>query len=70
MMTVITATLLTIATVSPAASAATEAAEPRNGAAEAMKAPSTLAAAFPPPGAWALMGMGGLALIRARRLKR
>ncbi|MFT3683471.1 MAG: hypothetical protein QM783_00870 [Phycisphaerales bacterium] len=28
---------------------------------------STLALAMPPPGSWALMGLGGLALLRARR---
>ncbi|HZW07002.1 MAG TPA: hypothetical protein VFF65_07750 [Phycisphaerales bacterium] len=64
------AMLLSIATAAPVAPAA---ATP-TGADAPERSPSrlttTLAAALPTPGAWALMGLGGLALVRARRAKR
>lgn len=66
MLTTLAATLLTLASVNPAAPATTASASP---VVESAQTTSTLAAVMPPPGAWALMGMGGLALLRARRVK-
>lgn len=70
MMTVVAATLLTLATVGPDASAAGAPSAKPAASSNGIKATSTLATALPTPGAWALMGMGGLALVRARRVKR
>ena len=74
MMTAATVTLLTIASFAPVASAAPGAETDSTAApvvdSVAGKLGSTLATALPTPGAWTLMGLGGLALIRARRVKR
>lgn len=66
MLTAIAATLLTITTATPAATTPSTA----NLNAFSKTGTTTLATALPTPGAWALMGMGGLALIRSRRDKR
>ncbi len=67
MLTTLAATLLTLASVNPTAPSANPGAA---AAVEATQTSSTLAAVMPTPGAWTLMGMGGLALLRARRVKR
>lgn len=67
MLTTLAATLLTLASVDPAAPSATSGAA---AAVDSTQTSSTLAAVMPTPGAWTLMGMGGLALLRARRVKR
>ena len=66
MLTAVAATLLTITTAAPVV-APSDAAK---GTKVTPERAGTLATALPTPGAWALMGMGGLALIRARRVKR
>lgn len=66
MLTALAATLLTISTASPAMTVEPAA---TNAAAVSETGTSTLATVMPTPGAWTLMGMGGLALIRARRVK-
>jgi MYXO-CTERM domain-containing protein len=68
MLTAIAATLLTITTATPAAAPANT--PTANVSGFSKSGTTTLATALPTPGAWALMGMGGLALIRSRRDKR
>jgi MYXO-CTERM domain-containing protein len=64
MITALAATLLTITTAAvPAQQSQTVAPAVHSGA-------YTLSTMMPTPGAWALMGMGGVALIRSRRDKR
>lgn len=68
MLTALAATMLTISTAAlptpPAAAAAPVAAT------AGARGAWTLSTVMPTPGSWALMGMGGLALIRSRRDKR
>lgn len=68
MLTTLAATLLTIATASPAAT--TTQGTTANASAFGRVGTGTLATALPTPGAWVLMGLGGVALIRSRGDKR
>jgi len=63
MLTALATTLLAVATAAPQPPAQTR-------PVAAPVAATTLATVLPPPGAWALMGMGCVALIRARRTKK
>ncbi|HYD01988.1 MAG TPA: hypothetical protein VEB22_12240 [Phycisphaerales bacterium] len=69
MLTTVAASLLSITTAAPVAPAAIASGVQRQEPVPS-SVTTTLAAALPTPGAWALMGLGGLALMRARREKR
>ncbi len=60
MLTALATTLLTIATASPVTPAPATSAFSREGT-------GTLATVLPTPGAWTLMGLGAVALVRSRR---